>query len=92
MDGSRGKKIFFFLSKYYLKKFFKIFLFHIKFFFLQGNQVLYVGDHIYADIIKSKKKNAWRNLLVVPELERELQVWVKKIFFFKRKKLLFFVD
>ncbi len=30
----------------------------------RGNQVLYVGDHIYADIIKSKKVHAWRNLLV----------------------------
>jgi len=42
---------------------------------LKGNEVLYVGDHIYADIIKSKKIHAWRTLLVIPELEKELHVW-----------------
>lgn len=41
---------------------------------VKGNQVLYVGDHIYADIIKSKKAHAWRTLLVIPELEREIKV------------------
>eukprot|EP01119_Soliformovum_irregulare_P018681 TRINITY_DN5778_c0_g1_i2.p1 TRINITY_DN5778_c0_g1~~TRINITY_DN5778_c0_g1_i2.p1 ORF type:complete len:526 (-),score=132.72 TRINITY_DN5778_c0_g1_i2:56-1633(-) len=42
---------------------------------VKGNQVLYVGDHIYADIIKSKKMHAWRTLLIIPELEREINVW-----------------
>ncbi|PRP87673.1 cytosolic purine 5'-nucleotidase [Planoprotostelium fungivorum] len=42
---------------------------------IKGNEVLYVGDHIYADIIKSKKIHAWRTLLVIPELEKELNVW-----------------
>eukprot|EP01114_Cavostelium_apophysatum_P016809 TRINITY_DN4853_c0_g1_i1.p1 TRINITY_DN4853_c0_g1~~TRINITY_DN4853_c0_g1_i1.p1 ORF type:complete len:511 (+),score=117.41 TRINITY_DN4853_c0_g1_i1:87-1619(+) len=44
---------------------------------VKGNQVLYVGDHIYADIIKSKKTHAWRTLLVIPELEHELEVSAK---------------
>lgn len=43
----------------------------------RGDHVLYVGDHIYADIIKSKKQHAWRTLLIVPELEHELKVWNK---------------
>ncbi|XP_074264060.1 uncharacterized protein LOC141586663 [Silene latifolia] len=34
-------------------------------------QVLYVGDHIYGDILRSKKVLGWRTMLVVPELERE---------------------
>ena len=34
-----------------------------------------MGDHIYADIIKSKKRHAWRNLLIIPELEHELIAW-----------------
>jgi hypothetical protein len=34
--------------------------------------VLYVGDHIYGDIVKSKKDIGWRTMLVVPELEVEL--------------------
>jgi len=38
------------------------------------NQVLYVGDHIFSDIIVSKKVQGWRNLLVVRELDRELTV------------------
>jgi len=45
-----------------------------KFTGIKGNQVLYIGDHIYADIIKSKKTHAWRSLLVIPELEHEIKV------------------
>lgn len=41
----------------------------------KGSKVLYTGDHIFADIIKSKKVHGWRNLLVVPELHHELEVW-----------------
>ncbi|KAH9623218.1 hypothetical protein KSS87_017366 [Heliosperma pusillum] len=36
-----------------------------------SSQVLYVGDHIYGDILRSKKVLGWRTMLVVPELERE---------------------
>jgi hypothetical protein len=36
--------------------------------------VLYVGDHIYGDILRSKKTLGWRTMLVVPELEAELEV------------------
>jgi len=39
------------------------------------NSVLYVGDHIFADIIVSKKSQGWRNLLVIRELEEELRIW-----------------
>uniref|UniRef100_A0A803NC91 Integrase zinc-binding domain-containing protein n=1 Tax=Chenopodium quinoa TaxID=63459 RepID=A0A803NC91_CHEQI len=38
------------------------------------NQVLYVGDHIYGDILRSKKVLGWRTMLVVPELEREVEL------------------
>lgn len=37
-----------------------------------GEQVLYVGDHIYGDILSSKKVSTWRTALVVRELEDEL--------------------
>ncbi len=37
-----------------------------------GADVLYVGDHIYGDIVKSKKSLGWRTMLVIPELESEL--------------------
>ncbi|KAK9080306.1 hypothetical protein SSX86_000064 [Deinandra increscens subsp. villosa] len=39
-----------------------------------SSQVLYVGDHIYGDILRSKKVLGWRTMLVVPELEKEVQL------------------
>ncbi|KAL3150708.1 hypothetical protein ABBQ32_000495 [Trebouxia sp. C0010 RCD-2024] len=39
-----------------------------------GSQVLYVGDHIYGDILRSKKTLGWRTMLVVPELDTELDI------------------
>ncbi|KAJ4963430.1 hypothetical protein NE237_023369 [Protea cynaroides] len=39
-----------------------------------SSQVLYVGDHIYGDILQSKKVLGWRTMLVVPELEREVKL------------------
>ena len=44
----------------------------------KGRDVLYVGDHIFGDILKSKKKRGWRTFLVIPELQRELEVWENK--------------
>jgi 5'-nucleotidase len=38
-----------------------------------GEQVLYVGDHIYGDILSSKLTSTWRTALVVEELEEELR-------------------
>ncbi len=37
-----------------------------------GNTVLYVGDHIYGDILKSKKSSLWRTCMIVQELEDEI--------------------
>jgi 5'-nucleotidase len=39
-----------------------------------GEEVLYVGDHIYGDIITSKSSVGWRTMLVVPELDVELSM------------------
>ncbi|KAL7117316.1 hypothetical protein ACP275_03G064200 [Erythranthe tilingii] len=39
-----------------------------------SSQVLYVGDHIYGDILRSKKILGWRTMLVVPELEKEVEL------------------
>ncbi|XP_037724304.1 cytosolic purine 5'-nucleotidase isoform X2 [Drosophila subpulchrella] len=46
-----------------------------KFINAKGKDVLYVGDHIFGDILKSKKIRGWRTFLIVPELVRELHVW-----------------
>jgi len=34
-----------------------------------GERILYVGDHIYGDILRSKKSSLWRTTMIVPELE-----------------------
>jgi len=41
----------------------------------KGRDVLYCGDHIYGDILKSKKIRGWRTFLTVPEMTHELYVW-----------------
>ncbi|XP_009878517.1 PREDICTED: cytosolic purine 5'-nucleotidase-like [Charadrius vociferus] len=35
---------------------------------VKGKDILYMGDHIFGDILKSKKRQGWRTFLVVPEL------------------------
>ena len=40
---------------------------------LPGESVLYVGDHIYGDIVSSKLTSTWRTALVLSELEEELE-------------------
>ncbi len=37
-----------------------------------GEKVVYVGDHIYGDIVRSKKSSAWRTVMIVQEMEAEL--------------------
>lgn len=44
----------------------------------KGKDVLYIGDHIFGDILKSKKIRGWRTFLVVPELHEELHVWTDR--------------
>jgi hypothetical protein len=42
-----------------------------------GERVLYVGDHIYGDILRSKKSSLWRTCMVVEDLETEI-AWLEK--------------
>jgi HAD superfamily 5'-nucleotidase-like hydrolase len=39
-----------------------------------GEKVLYIGDHIYGDILRLKKVHVWRTAMVLQELEEESQV------------------
>ncbi len=39
---------------------------------LQGEQILYVGDHIFSDVNVSKSLQRWRTALVLRELEGEV--------------------
>lgn len=44
---------------------------------LNEDDILYIGDHIYGDIVRLKKECNWRTGLVVEELEHELEALVK---------------
>ena len=37
----------------------------------RGDRVLYVGDHIYGDILRLKKSHVWRTAMVIQELDAE---------------------
>lgn len=39
---------------------------------LKGDEILYIGDHIYGDIVRLKKDCNWRTALVVEELGEEI--------------------
>jgi HAD superfamily 5'-nucleotidase-like hydrolase len=38
-----------------------------------GDQILYVGDHIYGDVLRAKKETAWRTAMIVQEMDAELE-------------------
>lgn len=40
---------------------------------LSGSEILYIGDHIYGDVVSIKKECAWRTALVLGDLEEELK-------------------
>lgn len=40
-----------------------------------GDRLLYVGDHMYADILRSKRTLGWRTCLIVPELTGEIMAY-----------------
>ena len=37
--------------------------------------ILYVGDHIFGDILKCKKDADWKTLLIVEELDKQITKW-----------------
>ncbi|MBD64395.1 MAG: 5'-nucleotidase [Halobacteriovoraceae bacterium] len=42
---------------------------------LAENEILYLGDHIYGDVMKLKKTCGWRTALVIEELDKEVQAF-----------------
>lgn len=42
---------------------------------LEGSEILYLGDHIYGDIVKLKKTCDWRTALVIEELDKEVSAY-----------------
>lgn len=39
---------------------------------VSGDRILYIGDHIYGDILRSKKESAWRTAMIIQEMEAEV--------------------
>ncbi len=37
-----------------------------------GDRVLFVGDHIYGDMLRSRKSSNWRTAMILQELEHEI--------------------
>lgn len=44
---------------------------------VSGDEILYIGDHIYGDILRLKKDCNWRTALVVDELGEEIAAQLK---------------
>lgn len=44
---------------------------------IEGDDILYIGDHIYGDILRLKKDCNWRTALVVEELGEEIVAYEK---------------
>lgn len=40
---------------------------------VRGDQILYVGDHIYGDVLRAKKETAWRTVMIIQEMDAELE-------------------
>lgn len=46
---------------------------------VNGDEILYIGDHIYGDILRLKKDCNWRTALVVDELGEEIAAQLKAL-------------
>ncbi|MDP3562021.1 MAG: HAD-IG family 5'-nucleotidase [Legionellaceae bacterium] len=46
---------------------------------LNGDEILYIGDHIYGDILRLKKDCNWRTALIVEELGAEIEAQQKAL-------------
>ena len=44
-----------------------------------GEEILYVGDHLYSDVLRSKRTLGWRSAFIVPELEEEMRVFEEQL-------------
>lgn len=42
-----------------------------------GEEILYVGDHLYSDVLRSKRTLGWRSAFIMPELEEEMKVFTE---------------
>lgn len=40
-----------------------------------GEEILYVGDHLYSDVLRSKRTLGWRSMFIMPELPEEMKTF-----------------
>lgn len=40
-----------------------------------GEEILYVGDHLYSDVLRSKRTLGWRSAFIMPELPEEMETY-----------------
>jgi 5'-nucleotidase len=45
----------------------------------KGDEILYVGDHVFGDVIQSKGFLNWRTMLIVEELEKEIPIFIQTL-------------
>jgi len=43
-----------------------------------GEEILYVGDHLYSDVLRSKRTLGWRSVFIIPELPEEMDTFSKQ--------------
>ncbi len=55
---------------------------------IEGGKVLYVGDHIYGDILRSKKDTTWRTAMIIQELDQEMAALEKTVLLRARRRQL----
>ena len=46
--------------------------------------MLYVGDHIYGDVLRAKKESTWRTAMIIQEMDDELRVLREQALSFER--------
>ena len=44
-----------------------------------GEEILYVGDHLYSDVLRSKRTLGWRSCFIVPEIADEMKVFREQL-------------
>eukprot|EP00554_Chaetoceros_debilis_P002665 CAMPEP_0194081096 /NCGR_PEP_ID=MMETSP0149-20130528/6985_1 /TAXON_ID=122233 /ORGANISM="Chaetoceros debilis, Strain MM31A-1" /LENGTH=623 /DNA_ID=CAMNT_0038762959 /DNA_START=91 /DNA_END=1962 /DNA_ORIENTATION=- len=44
-----------------------------------GEEILYVGDHLYSDVLRSKRTLGWRSAFIMPELPGEMKNFYEQI-------------
>eukprot|EP00577_Skeletonema_sp_RCC1716_P009460 CAMPEP_0113396912 /NCGR_PEP_ID=MMETSP0013_2-20120614/14072_1 /TAXON_ID=2843 ORGANISM="Skeletonema costatum, Strain 1716" /NCGR_SAMPLE_ID=MMETSP0013_2 /ASSEMBLY_ACC=CAM_ASM_000158 /LENGTH=650 /DNA_ID=CAMNT_0000281405 /DNA_START=112 /DNA_END=2064 /DNA_ORIENTATION=- /assembly_acc=CAM_ASM_000158 len=44
-----------------------------------GEEIIYVGDHLYADVLRSKRALGWRSCFIMPELPEEMRIFNSQV-------------